>query len=41
MIVDRTGYDGAFFVAAMVAILDGFWWLVVFPVIRQVKPVGY
>ena len=35
------GQPSAFFVAAMVAIFDGFWWLVVFPAIRQVKAVGY
>lgn len=41
MIVDRAGYDGAFFVAAMLAIVGGLWWLVAVPAIRQVKADGY
>lgn len=37
MIVDAAGYDGAFYVAAAVAIAGGIWWLVAVPRIAQVK----
>ena len=36
MIVDAAGYDGAFYVAAAVAILGGLWWVVGVPRIAQV-----
>lgn len=36
LIVDATGYDGAFYVAASVAILGGIWWLIAIPSIRPV-----
>ena len=38
MIVDAAGYDGAFFVAAGVAIAGGIWWLAAVPRIQQVIP---
>ncbi|HET9354008.1 MAG TPA: MFS transporter [Sphingomicrobium sp.] len=38
MIVDAAGYDGAFHVAAAVAIAGGIWWLVAVPRIAQVIP---
>ena len=38
MIVDTAGYDGAFYVAAAVAIVGGIWWLVAVPRIAQVIP---
>lgn len=38
MIVDAAGYDGAFYVAAAVAIVGGLWWLVAVPRIAQVIP---
>ena len=37
LIVDAAGYDGAFWVAAAVAIAGGIWWLVAVPQIAQVK----
>ena len=36
LIVDAAGYDGAFHVAAAVAIAGGIWWLLFIPKIRQV-----
>jgi len=36
MIVDAAGYDGAFYVAAAIAIAGGIWWLVLIPRITQV-----
>ncbi|MDP9423838.1 MAG: MFS transporter [Pseudomonadota bacterium] len=38
VIVDAAGYDGAFYVAAAVAIAGGIWWLVAVPRIAQVIP---
>lgn len=38
MIVDAAGYDGAFYVAAAVAVLGGLWWLGGVPRIAQVIP---
>ncbi|HEY0628035.1 MAG TPA: MFS transporter [Sphingomicrobium sp.] len=38
VIVDAAGYDGAFYVAAAVAIIGGIWWLVAIPRIAQVIP---
>jgi MFS family permease len=38
VIVDAAGYDGAFHVAAGVAIVGGIWWLVAVPRITQVIP---
>lgn len=38
MIVDAAGYDGAFYVAAAVAIVGGIWWLIAVPRIAQVIP---
>ncbi len=38
LIVDAAGYDGAFYVAAAVAIIGGIWWLVAVPRIAQVIP---
>lgn len=37
VIVARAGYDGAFYVAAAVAILGGIWWIVAIPHIEQVE----
>jgi MFS family permease len=37
MIVDATGYDGAFYVAAAVAAAGGLWWIVGVPRIAQVE----
>ena len=37
LIVDAAGYDGAFYVAAAVAALGGFWWIAGVPRIEQVK----
>lgn len=36
LIVDAAGYDGAFYVAAAVAIFGGIWWLLCIPRIAQV-----
>ena len=36
MIVDAAGYDGAFYVAAAVALFGGLWWLFAIPRITQV-----
>ena len=38
IIVDAAGYDGAFHVAAAVAIIGGIWWLIAIPRIAQVIP---
>ncbi len=38
IIVDAAGYDGAFHVAAAVAVAGGIWWLVAVPRIAQVIP---
>lgn len=38
IIVDAAGYDGAFYLAAAVAVLGGIWWLVAIPRITQVIP---
>ena len=38
MIVDAAGYDGAFHLAAAVAIAGGIWWLIAIPRIAQVIP---
>jgi MFS family permease len=38
LIVDAAGYDGAFHVAAAVAIAGGIWWLIAIPRIAQVIP---
>ena len=38
IIVDAAGYDGAFYVAAAVAIAGGIWWLIAVPRIAQVIP---
>jgi MFS family permease len=38
LIVDEAGYDGAFYVAAGVAIVGGIWWLIAIPRITQVIP---
>lgn len=38
IIVDAAGYDGAFYLAAAVAVLGGIWWLVAIPRIAQVIP---
>ena len=38
ILVDAAGYDGAFYVAAAVAIFGGIWWLVAIPRIAQVIP---
>jgi MFS family permease len=37
VIVARAGYDGAFYVAAAVAILGGIWWIFAIPRIEQVE----
>ena len=37
LIVDAAGYDGAFYVAAVVAALGGFWWIAGVPRIEQVQ----
>ena len=37
MIVDASGYDGAFYLAAAVAAAGGVWWLIAVPKIAQVK----
>lgn len=37
LIVDAAGYDGAFYVAAAVAVLGGLWWLIAVPQIRQTE----
>ena len=36
LIVDAAGYDGAFYVAAAVAVLGGLWWVFFIPPIAQV-----
>ena len=41
VIVDAAGYDGAFYVAAAVAIAGGIWWLIAVPRIVQVKAEEY
>ena len=38
LIVDAAGYDGAFYVAAAVAIAGGIWWLIAIPRIALVIP---
>jgi MFS family permease len=38
VIVDAAGYDGAFYVAAAVAIAGGIWWILAVPRIAQVIP---
>lgn len=37
LIVDAAGYDGAFYVAAAVAVLGGLWWIVGVPAITQIE----
>ena len=37
LIVGTAGYDGAFYVAAAVAVLGGIWWIVGVPRIEQIK----
>ena len=37
LIVDAAGYDGAFYVAAAVAVFGGIWWLLFMPRIEQVE----
>jgi predicted MFS family arabinose efflux permease len=37
IIVDSVGYNAAFIVTAVVALLGGLWWVVGVPAIRQVE----
>ena len=38
ILIDRSGYDGAFYLAAGVAAFGGLWWIVGVPRIAQVIP---
>jgi len=41
ILIDRAGYDSAFYLAAAVAFSGGIWWAVGIPKIKQVKAEGY
>jgi MFS family permease len=37
ILIDRAGYDGAFYLAAGIAAFGGIWWVIGIPPIRQVE----